>query len=79
MPDEITVERNAGLARRPLPRASRPFNLIRKRCYAKDESVQQSLARIHTRLDETATKEDVRELLVDLRKDIKTVIAKSGA
>jgi len=50
-----------------------------QRRYAKDESAQQSLARIHTRLDEAATKEDVRELRDDLREDIKTLIAMSGA
>jgi hypothetical protein len=42
---------------------------------AKEESMQSRPARVHNRLDETATKGDVKEL----RDDIKTLIAKTGA
>jgi hypothetical protein len=43
--------------------------------FVKDETLQTSLSHIHERLDNTATKTDVREL----RDDIETLIGKTGA
>ena len=68
------VDRNAGLATAAVAQSQ----LASDRRFAKDVTVQQRLARIHMRLDETATNDDVPELRDDLHEDIKTPIAKSG-
>jgi hypothetical protein len=51
------------------------YQLDSEKRFAKEDSVQASLARIHNRLDDTATSKDVREL----RDDIKVLIGKTGA
>jgi hypothetical protein len=58
------------------------YQLDSEKRFAKEESVQQSLARLHERIDSTATKDDLKELKSDvggLRDDIKILIGRAGA
>jgi|SRR5579871_2824319 len=58
------------------------YKLDSEKRFAKEESVQASLARVHDRLDVTATKDDLKDLKSDvggLRDDIKILIGKAGA
>jgi hypothetical protein len=58
------------------------YKLDSEKRFAKDDSVQASLARLHERIDATATKDDVKDLKTDvggLRDDIKILIGKTGA
>jgi hypothetical protein len=50
------------------------FQLEAEKRFAKEETMQASLARIHDRLDVTATKDEVKEI----RDDIKKLLVKAG-
>jgi len=71
---ETENEANAAAARSVATNLA-AYQLDSEKRFAKEESVQASLARLHERIDETATKADVREL----RDDIKVLIGKTGA
>lgn len=67
-------DKNAALAAAAVAQNLATFQLEAEKRFAKDESVQATLARLHSRIDEMVTKEEFKEA----RDDIKKLLVKAG-